>query len=219
MKKVVIADALASTVNSVYAAPARYGAIALTIATVGFAVQTYGDFSGYSDIARGVSRLMGVELRRNFEQPFLSRNMQEFWQRWHTSLGWWFLEFVGKPLGRMRRGGRWSAVVTLVIFCLIGLWHGPAWTFVAWGLVNGALVVAWRRRPIPEGQDPDRVRWADSPRILLTAALFSLTAVLFRAGSFGDALDVFEGILTVRKGLAPAGDARCSSPLWPWPWW
>lgn len=206
VKKVMIADAVAPAVNRVFANPELFGWPALVLATVGFAVQVYGDFSGYSDCARGVSRILGVELRRNFEQPFLSRNMQEFWQRWHTSLGWWFLEFVGRPLGKVRRGARWSAFTTLVIFALIGLWHGPAWTFVFWGVLNGVCVVIWRRRPIPKNQDRDRVRWSESPRILMTFAIFCAGGIFFRAGSFADAFTVLRRVLTLRGGLGPGAE-------------
>jgi alginate O-acetyltransferase complex protein AlgI len=203
VKKVVIADGIAPLVGAVYAAPDAYAWHALLIATAGFAIQAYGDFSGYSDMARGISRLLGVELRRNFEQPFLSRNIQEFWQRWHTSLGWWFLEHVGRPLGGARRGPRWSAFNTMVIFGLIGLWHGAAWTFVVWGLLNGVLVLTWRRRQIPAGQDPDRLRIREAPRIALTFLLFCLGAVFFRADSLSDAVSVLGRIATLEEGLHP----------------
>ena len=105
-KKIVIADGVATFVNTVYTNSSAYSWSALVLASIGFAVQVYGDFSGYSDIARGTSRLLGVELRWNFEQPFLSRDMREFWTRWHTSLGWWFTEHVGRPLGGTSGGKR-----------------------------------------------------------------------------------------------------------------
>ena len=205
-KKVVIADGVAAFVNSVYAAPDRFGWTALLVATVGFGVQVYGDFSGYSDIARGTSRLLGVELRRNFEQPFLSRNMREFWTRWHTSLGWWFTEFVGQPLGGARGGRLRAAVNVLVIFTLIGLWHGPAWTFVAWGLYNGVLVAIWRLRPVAALQHPMKVRVRETGGIAATFALYCVGVVLFRAGTFHDARVIFSRVLGFAGGRpAPEG--------------
>jgi D-alanyl-lipoteichoic acid acyltransferase DltB (MBOAT superfamily) len=202
-KKVVIADGVAAYVNTVYDSPDGYAWTAHVLATVGFAVQVYGDFSGYSDIARGTSRLLGVELRWNFEQPFLSRNMQEFWQRWHTSLGWWFTEFVGRALGGTG-GSRWRAAFNvLVIFALIGLWHGPAWTFVAWGLYNGVLVVLWRNLPTPPRQHPMKLRFADIPRIVRTFALFCLGVIFFRAASFADAGTILSGIASRDGGVRP----------------
>ena len=207
-KKVVIADSVAAYVNTVYSAPKGFSWVALVGATVGFAVQVYGDFSGYSDIARGVSRLLGVELRRNFEQPFLSRDMREFWQRWHTSLGWWFTEFVGRALGGASRGQVRAIFNVLVIFSLIGLWHGPAWTFVFWGFLNGVFVGIDRLRRLPAGQHPMRLRGADVPRILRTFALFCLGVVFFRAGSFSDALDVLKRIAGFRSGaMGPSSGA------------
>ena len=207
-KKVVIADGVAAYVNAVYAAPRGFAFSALGIATVGFAVQVYGDFSGYSDIARGCSRLLGVELRRNFEQPFLSRNMREFWQRWHTSLGWWFTEFVGQPLGGARRGRLRSTVNVLIIFTLIGLWHGPAWTFVLWGLYNGVLVATARARPVPARQHPMKLAFADAPGIIATFVLFCIGVVLFRASSLHDAGQIFSRIVTLQAGrAAPPGSS------------
>ncbi len=205
-KKVVIADGIATFVNSAYSAPETHSSRTLVLATVGFAVQVYGDFSGYSDMARGISRLLGVELRRNFEEPFLSRDMREFWQRWHTSLGWWFTEFVGRPLGGARQGRLRAILNVLIIFALIGLWHGAAWTFVFWGVFNGVLVAYWRLRPVPENRHPMLVRWRDFPAIVRTFALYCVGVVFFRAASFDDALTIGKRIATLRPGVpSPEG--------------
>ena len=205
-KKIVVADGVATFVNTVYSNSEAYSWSALVLATVGFAVQVYGDFSGYSDIARGTSRLLGVELRWNFEQPFLSRDMREFWQRWHTSLGWWFTEHVGRPLGGATGGRVRASVNVLIIFALIGLWHGPAWTFVVWGLFNGVLVVIWRNRPTPPRQHPMKVRGAEIPRIGLTFALFCVGVVFFRSSSLDAAATTLGRILTLHDGQAtPVG--------------
>jgi alginate O-acetyltransferase complex protein AlgI len=205
-KKVVIADSVAAYVNGVYLDPAGFRWTALVLATVGFAVQVYGDFSGYTDIARGSSRLLGVELRRNFEQPFLSRDIREFWQRWHTSLNWWFLEMVAQPIRATRRSPAWAGFTVLLIFSLIGLWHGAAWTFVFWGFLNGVLVTIWRRVPRPAARHPMRLRIADIPHIAFTFALFCLGVAFFRARSFGDAIDVLQGIATMQGGTTgPSG--------------
>jgi len=202
VKKVVIADALATYVDSVYAQPHTYGWATLVLASVGFAVEVYGDFAGYSDIARGVSRLLGVELMRNFEQPFLSRDIRELWQRWHTSLASWFVDFVGQPLGGARQG-RWrTALNVMIIFALIGLWHGPAWHFVVWGLFNGALIVIWRAFfPVSKRRHPMKLRLGEIPAIALTFVLFAAGAVFFRAASIHDAGVVFERILLLRPGV------------------
>lgn len=201
-KKVVLADGVAIYVTTVYAEPENYSFIALILATAGFAVQVYGDFSGYTDMARGVSRLLGVELRRNFEQPFLSRDIREFWLRWHTSLSWWFLEFVGGPMNAKRQGRLWSAFVVVVMFSLIGLWHGAAWTFVLWGVFNGILVAIWRQVPTNQRRHPMRVKARDMPAMTVTFAIFCIGAVMFRAATVGDAFVVIERIFTLQGGAS-----------------
>ena len=207
-KKIVIADGVAGFVNTVYTAPKQYGWITLLIATVGFSIQVYGDFAGYSDIARGVSRLLGVELRRNFEEPFLSRDMREFWLRWHTSLGWWFTEFVGRALGGAGRGRARAVFNVLVIFTLIGLWHGAAWTFVAWGTLNGIFVAIWRFIDPPARRHPMKVQVSDIPAIVFTFGLFCFGAVFFRSATFGDAMTVLDRIIAMAKGIpSPPGAA------------
>lgn len=209
-KKVVVADGVAAYVSGVYGAdPDAFGWPALLGATVGFAVQVYADFSGYTDIARGSSRLLGVELRRNFEQPFLSRDIRELWTRWHTSLSSWFVEFVGRPLGAAGRGPGRAAFAVLVIFALIGLWHGAAAHFIAWGVLNGVLVVIWRLRfPIPRRRHPMRVRLREAPAVALTFLLFCLGVAFFRADSLGDAAAVLWGLVSFQSGAAgPEGGA------------
>ena len=206
-KKIVVADAVAGFVTTVYNQPGSYGWPALVLATVGFAIQVYGDFSGYTDIARGSSRLLGVELRRNFEQPFLSRDIREFWTRWHTSLSWWFIEHVGRPLGGASRGATRALVNVLIIFTLIGLWHGAAWHFVFWGFLNGVLVAMWRQWfPVPPGRHPMKLQLREVPAIAFTFGLFCLGVAFFRANNFSQALTVLGHIAFLRGGLgAPSG--------------
>lgn len=202
-KKMVLADGVAPIVNAVYATPAAYGWKSVVLASVGFAIQVYGDFSGYSDIARGTSRLLGVELRWNFEQPFLSRDMREFWNRWHTSLGWWFTEHVARPLGGAGGSRLRGAFITMIVFALIGLWHGPASSFVAWGIYNGVLVVIWRNLPTPTRRHPMRIQWPDLPRIALTFGLFCLGGLLFRASSIHVARGMLGQVVHHQAGQPP----------------
>ncbi|HEX3794009.1 MAG TPA: MBOAT family O-acyltransferase [Acidimicrobiales bacterium] len=213
VKKVVVADALASYVNTVYANPGMYGWESLGFASVAFALQVYGDFSGYSDMARGLSRLLGVEVARNFEQPFLSRDIREFWTRWHTSMASWFVDFVGGPLGGAGRG-RWRAALNvMIIMALIGLWHGPAWHFVLWGVFNGVLIVVWRLfGPPGRNHHPMKLRWRETPGIVLTFVLFCIGAVLFRATTIHEALVIFHRTLFLRGG-AWAGPSAGLVPL------
>jgi alginate O-acetyltransferase complex protein AlgI len=214
VKKVVVADALASYVNTVYSGNlAQYGWPSLVLATVAFALEVYGDFSGYSDIARGLSRLLGVEVSRNFEQPFLSRDIREFWTRWHTSMSSWFVDFVGGPLGGANVG-KWRALINvMIIMGVIGLWHGPAWHYVIWGLFNGFLIVLWRVfAPGTPRRHPMKLRFREVPGILLTFALFVMGAVFFRATNIHDALIVFKHVLELRPGLW-AGSSALLVPI------
>jgi D-alanyl-lipoteichoic acid acyltransferase DltB (MBOAT superfamily) len=140
-KKVVIADRLALSVNRVYGDLSDYQGLPLITATIFFAFQIYCDFSGYSDIARGSARCMGYELMQNFDRPYMSRSISEFWKRWHISLSSWFRDYVYISLGGNRRGvARWCFNI-LIVFLLSGVWHGANWTFMVWGLLNGVYLV------------------------------------------------------------------------------
>ena len=143
-KKVAIADALAPYVNQAFTEPHKHGAAFLLVGLFAFVLQVYGDFSGYSDIARGSSRFFGIELLRNFEQPFLSRNITELWRRWHISLATWLRDYLYLPLGGNRVSSRRFALNTMIVMLAAGLWHGAAWTFVAWGGINGIILVVER---------------------------------------------------------------------------
>jgi alginate O-acetyltransferase complex protein AlgI len=138
-KKIVIADNCAVYVNQVFVTSDDHSGSTLLIAAVFFAFQIYGDFSGYSDIALGTARLFGIELLRNFSFPYFSRDIAEFWRRWHISLSNWFRDYLYIPLGGSRFG-KWKAVRnTLIIFVVSGFWHGANWTFIAWGTFHALL--------------------------------------------------------------------------------
>jgi D-alanyl-lipoteichoic acid acyltransferase DltB (MBOAT superfamily) len=148
-KKVVIADNLAPLVDEVYAPGANPAAGEVLLATYAFAFQIYCDFSGYTDIARGVARMFGIDLMLNFRLPYLATAPSDFWRRWHISLSTWLRDYLYIPLGG-NRGGRARTLRNLMLTMLLGgLWHGAAWTFVCWGAYHGVLLVAervWRRR-------------------------------------------------------------------------
>jgi D-alanyl-lipoteichoic acid acyltransferase DltB (MBOAT superfamily) len=157
-KKIAIADYLAMYVDPIYAVPDRYGAPALMLATFAFAWQIYFDFSGYTDMARGVARMMGIRLMLNFNNPYLATSLGDFWSRWHISLSTWFRDYVYVPLGGNRRG-RFMMYRNLFLTLVIsGLWHGAAWTFLIWGALHAlaliatrsALRSAWYRQRVPK---------------------------------------------------------------------
>ena len=138
-KKIVIADNCAIYVNEVFANPDNYGGSTLLLAAILFAFQIYGDFSGYSDIAIGTARLFGIRLMRNFNVPYFSRDIAEFWRHWHISLTTWFRDYVYIPLGGSRCSRAKIIRNTFVIFLLSGFWHGANWTFIAWGAYHALL--------------------------------------------------------------------------------
>ena len=140
-KKVVIADNCALYVNQVYSDYSSQSGSTLLLAAILYTIQIYGDFSGYSDMAIGSAKLLGFRFRDNFLFPYFSRNMNEFWRRWHISLNTWFVDYVYIPLGGSR-DGKWHTIRNImIVFLLSGLWHGADWSFVAWGAYHGLLLV------------------------------------------------------------------------------
>lgn len=140
-KKVVIADNAALYVNQVYGDYANQSGSTLLLAAILYTIQIYGDFSGYSDMAIGTAKLLGFRFRDNFLYPYFSRNMNEFWRRWHISLNTWFVDYVYIPLGGSRNG-KWHTIRNImIVFLLSGLWHGADWSYVAWGAYHGLLLV------------------------------------------------------------------------------
>jgi alginate O-acetyltransferase complex protein AlgI len=200
-KKVLIADMVAPVVETVYSAPHNFPAQILILATVFFAIQIYCDFSGYSDIATGSAHILGIELMTNFRRPYMARSIAEFWQRWHISLSTWFRDYVYIPLGGNRVPVlRWVFNI-YTVFILSGLWHGAAWTFIAWGALHGTYMLGQRWL---EALTPEALRKAFAavvPAWLRGAAAVATVFVLacagwvfFRAGSMADALAVFTGL-------------------------
>jgi D-alanyl-lipoteichoic acid acyltransferase DltB (MBOAT superfamily) len=135
-KKVAIADMLAIFTDSVYSTPENHGGGALLLATYSFAWQIYADFSGYSDMARGIARMMGYNFMVNFNHPYVSTNLGEFWRRWHISLSTWFRDYVFIPLGGSRNGMSATYRNIFITMTVSGLWHGATWNFVIWGVIN-----------------------------------------------------------------------------------
>ena len=199
-KKVVIADALAPFVQETFAASGTAGWLTLLVAVYAFSLQIYGDFSGYSSIARGSARLLGIDLMVNFNQPYLSRNITQFWRTWHISLSSWLRDYVYIPLGG-NRGGVRTIVRNLMLTMLIGgLWHGAAWTFVVWGGLHGTYLVLHRRfRDSSQVSATYVPTWKDLPAILATFHLVAFSWIFFRADSFSQAWEVMTGILGLRQ--------------------
>lgn len=141
VKKIVVADFLGVYVTSIYSSLADRSGASLLLATFAFAVQIYGDFSGYSDIALGCAELLGIRLTKNFNHPYSSKSVKEFYRRWHITLNDWFTDYIYIPLGGSRKGKTRKAFNILLVFLVSGFWHGASWNFVIWGLLNGLYVV------------------------------------------------------------------------------
>jgi len=192
-KKIALADYLAMYVNPCYATPGEYEAPALLLATFAFAWQIYFDFSGYTDMARGLGRMMGFRLMLNFNNPYLADGLGDFWQRWHISLSTWFRDYVYVPLGGNRRG-KFRTYVNMVLTMLIsGLWHGAMWTFVLWGAVHAVGRLLTRGL---EGTSFYRKNIPKSVKQLITFLIVTFAWIFFRAESVSDAWLIISRIAT-----------------------
>ncbi len=199
-KKVAIADTLAPFVEQMFSSPGSHSSGELLSGMYAFAFQVYGDFSGYTDIARGVSRLLGFELMENFNAPYLSRSITEFWRRWHISLSTWLRDYLYIALGGNRKGSFRTYINLFLTMLLAGLWHGAAWTFVAFGALHGVYLTVERLRL--RGRDID-ISWPNSAlgwarnlgAILLTFHLHCISLILFRSPSVSSAIEYMKGIL------------------------
>ncbi|MBI4699797.1 MAG: MBOAT family protein [Deltaproteobacteria bacterium] len=192
-KKVVIGDYLAlSLVDRVYAEPTLYSALEVLAATYGYAIQVYCDFSGYSDIAIGSALLLGYRFRINFDAPYKSQSIVEFWRRWHISLSTWLRDYVYIPLGGSRRGRARKYANIMVTMLVCGIWHGAAWTYVVFGALNGAALVvthAVQERRRRRGR-ADGAASSFAVRLLCVGATFTFVAasfIFFRSGSLDKA--------------------------------
>lgn len=201
-KKVVIADSCAAYVNIIFPDYLNQSGANLLLGIIFFAFQIYGDFSGYTDIARGAAQLFGYRLIRNFNYPYFSRDIAEFWRRWHMSLSTWFKDYVYIPLGGSK-GGKWMSVRnTFIIFLISGFWHGANWTFVAWGAVNAIfflpLLLSNTNRKnlgtVAENSSLPSLR--ELLAMLGTFLLACLAWVFFRAENMTQAFGYIKGIFT-----------------------
>ena len=201
-KKVVVADNCATFVDDIWGDFAGQSSINMAVAAALFSIQIYCDFSGYSDIAIGCAKLFGIKLMRNFNVPYFSRDIAEFWRRWHISLTTWFRDYVYIPLGGSRVA-KWKVVRnTFIIFLVSGLWHGANWTFILWGAFHALLflplILMGKNRKYTNIVAADR--WLPSIKelgqMLLTFVLAALGWILFRSQSIGEAIDFYTSLFT-----------------------
>lgn len=193
-KKVVVADTCAVFVNDIFGNVQDHSGPTLMLGAICFAFQIYGDFSGYSDIAIGTARLFGIRLMTNFKMPYFSRDIAEFWRRWHISLSTWFRDYLYIPLGGSRVGTWKAARNTLVIFLVSGFWHGANWTFVVWGLIHALLFLPLLFFGVNRKHTSDVApeRWLPSAKEVgqmgTTFIFVTIGWVFFRASNLSSAL-------------------------------
>lgn len=200
--KLVLSDRIAIFVDAVYGDPATYAGWYLIVASILFAFQIYCDFAGYSTIAKGAAEMMGFELMDNFNAPYYSRSVAEFWRRWHISLSGWFRDYLYIPLGGSRRGTLRKYVNLLIVFFVSGLWHGAQWAFVVWGLINGVYQILGEllrpmRNRLVALLKMDRSTFSHKLlKTLVTFALIDITWVFFRAREINVAFDILSSMFT-----------------------
>ncbi len=204
IKKWVVADRMAHFVDPIYADPAGARCLSAWLAVFAYALQVYGDFSGYTDMALGSAHLFGFHLAANFDRPYLSTSIADFWRRWHISLSSWLRDYLFFPLGGSR-GGFWLVARNLlVVMTLCGLWHGAAWNFVLFGLLQGLLLLGHKLF-----RDHCRGTWLEAvlltpsgtvARIVCTFTCFSLSLVVFRAGSLAEMAGMYSRLCTPAPG-------------------
>ncbi len=198
-KKAALADPMAVYVARVYDNPAGFDATALVLATVAFSWQLFFDFSGYTDMARGAARLMGIDLLENFNRPYLATGLADFWRRWHISFSRWLLDHLFMPLQlQWRHRGRLGTLLALTVtFLVCGIWHGAAWTFVLWGALHGGALA------LTHGLERSAFYRRRVPTLLKRVWVFafvSLAWIFFRAASIDDALLIVRRIFTTAWG-------------------
>lgn len=200
-KKIVIADRVAVAVNAVYNVPGDYSGIYFILATVLFAFQIYCDFSGYSQIAIGASKVLGIDLMQNFDRPYLSKSIQEFWSRWHISLSTWFRDYVYIPLGGSRGSKARYYMSLMITFLLSGLWHGASWNFVIWGGLHGLYQVIGNMTSKFRNKFKSVLRLEGTFILKFSQLIFIFVItcfawIFFRANTFSDSIYIIKNLFS-----------------------
>lgn len=205
MLKMVIADRAALMVDKVFHTQeySLYGGLTIWVAAILFSVQIYCDFAGYTYIAIGASKVMGIDLMNNFDTPYLAMSIKDFWNRWHISLTTWFRDYLYFPLGGSKKGKIRKYLNIMIVFTVSGLWHGAAWHYVVWGMLHGFMRVVGEMTEMLRAkiraflQIRDQVLSYKAFRVCVTFVLVTLAWVFFRAETIGQALDLIKSMVTV----------------------
>lgn len=196
-KKIVLADHLCVFVDDVFFAPTAYNTMTVILAVISYSVQIYCDFSGYSDMAIGISKMLGFNFPHNFNLPYLATNISNFWKRWHISLSSWLQDYIYIPLGGSRKGTLKTFINLLIVMLLSGLWHGAGLTFIIWGFMYGLLSCISKLF-----KKSTNNKFIISTKVLFTFIIVTLLWVWFRATSVSNALDVYKQMFTVNDGIS-----------------
>lgn len=195
-KKMVLADHLGVFVDDIFFAPDAYNTGTIVLAVISYSLQIYLDFSGYSDMAIGISKILGFDFPANFNLPYLAKNVSEFWKRWHISLSSWLQEYVYFPLGGSRKGLARTFLNLMLVMIISGLWHGAGWTFIVWGGLYGVSSCVQKLIGNKTKKNNSIVL------IICTYVLVSLLWIFFRADSLETAFKVFAGLFTIHSGIS-----------------
>ncbi len=179
-KKIVISDNIYVFVNEIYRAPKAYSSLTVWLCVVGYAIEIYMDFSGYSDMAIGCSKMLGYDIKQNFNCPYISKNISEFWKRWHISLSSWIMEYIYIPLGGSRKGVARQYVNLILAMAISGLWHGSSYMYLIWGIINGIALVVQKRF----------LNKNNLFTILLTYIFILFAWIVFRAENINNFIDI-----------------------------
>ena len=195
-KKMVLADHLGVFVDDVFYAPTAFDTGTVILATISYSLQIYFDFSGYSDMAIGISKIMGFDFKPNFNLPYIAQNVSEFWKRWHISLSSWLQDYLYIPLGGSRKGKARTYINLMLVMLISGLWHGAGWTFIMWGGLHGlasCVNKAFEKKLKMLGP------WVNG---IITFFFVSLFWVIFRAGDFSTAMKIWAGLFSIHMGIS-----------------
>jgi D-alanyl-lipoteichoic acid acyltransferase DltB (MBOAT superfamily) len=201
-KKIVVADNISGMVNLAYTHPEQQTGLTLLLATYLFAIQIYCDFSGYSDIAIGAAKTMGFDLMENFKTPYISKNIKEFWSRWHISLSTWFKDYLYIPIGGNRVRISRMMINLMIVFVISGIWHGANWNFIIWGFLHGLyLILAIQKDKILKALRIPENLLTNTINMFVTFHLVVFAWIFFRATTFTDAAIIIKSIAQTKFGI------------------
>lgn len=201
-KKIVLADRLSVFVNQVFGTPLSFGSFTVFLATIAYSFQIYFDFSGYSDMAIGIAKVLGIDLPKNFNLPYLAHNVTEFWKRWHITLSSWLQEYLYISLGGNRKGKIRTYVNLILVMVIGGIWHGPSWTYVIWGLLHGAALAVHKIwMTVTHSDKKNHSSFANVISIAVTFLFTDFCWIFFRASTLSQALMIIKRIFAFDSGL------------------